>query len=477
MSNSTLLAPDLITRSVVQKRARFRPELPFLTISLVFGSLFLLTTPPFQVADESRHFARAYQLSEQGLHAVGFIPVPIALPRSVVRAIEQTAYLRNETGPTFTVDQLTTLIGNPLRPEQRTKFDERASYSFVAYLPQILVIMPLRLANVNAVLTLYVARLAALLFWVLLTYWAIRLTPIAKRLLFFIALLPMTLFQAASLSADSVTFALSFLLTALYLRLAYGSPPVSTRQLLMVAGLGTALTAAKFVYAPLIGLHFLIPRARFRSPAVYGVSFLLTACLCLLVVAAPFNSLFTFVTTPFTQGESTAVSGGLTPYPQLNFLLADPLNILRTVTATVGRFGRSYLDGFVGNLGWYGASLPSYLYIVTAILLWLTALTTRHKFRVSWGQKIVMLVTVLVMTALICAGICTDLRENPLPTLQMRGIQGRYFTPFALLIGLLAANQLTILLRYQRFVQWITVPFLLFLLTNAFWCLLIRYYG
>lgn len=57
------------------------PEKAFLIIGLIFGILFLLVVPPFQVPDEPNHFFRAYQLSEgeiigekQDNNAGGLVP-------------------------------------------------------------------------------------------------------------------------------------------------------------------------------------------------------------------------------------------------------------------------------------------------------------------------------------------------------------------------------------------------------------------
>ena len=41
----------------------------FLPLAWIFGTLFALITPPFQVPDEFQHFYRAYQVSEGRLTA------------------------------------------------------------------------------------------------------------------------------------------------------------------------------------------------------------------------------------------------------------------------------------------------------------------------------------------------------------------------------------------------------------------------
>ncbi len=68
---------------------------------------------------------------------------------------------------------------------------------------------------------IYLARFANLLLYVLIVYSAIKLTPVHKWVFFLLALMPMTLYEAASLSADSFTIAVSFLLIALFLKFSF----------------------------------------------------------------------------------------------------------------------------------------------------------------------------------------------------------------------------------------------------------------
>jgi uncharacterized membrane protein len=329
-----------------------------------------------------------------------------------------------------------------------------------------------RLLHVNAVGTLYMARFCALLFWLVITYLALKQLPVARHLLCFIALLPMTLFQAASLSADCMTLALSFMLVACYLRLAYRATTVSWRSVLLVSGLGAMLTAAKLVYLPLIGLHFLIRPAKFRSWSTYLLSFGFTALVCVGTLVLTYHR----VLTPLFSPEQGAAGVATTPYPQINFLLQDPLNGLRMIAASGSRYGRAYMDGFVGILGWSSASLPSYLYVLTAIMIWLTAFTTDSRWLVRTPHKLLFLGISGLITGIIFVALSTDTLHNSQPTLLLSGVQGRYFTPFALLVGLVAVNQSWLATRYRQYVQTAMMPFVVFLLGNALYVLIDHYY-
>lgn len=454
---------------------RWSPERSFLWIGFFAGLLFLLITPPFQVADESRHFVRAYDISEKILYDLGWIPSHERLPASAVAAIETMEYMRFDPSAKTTLSHTLALMTNRLEPEKRAAYAETAAYSPISYLPQIALMLPFRLLGINAVITLYAARFCALLFWLAVTYWAIRKLPVAKHLLFFIALLPMTVFQAGSLSADCIALSLSFLLVAYYLHVAHRASYVDRRTMLLMSGLGGMLTAAKLVYAPLIGLHFLIAPSKFRSRRTYLLSFALTLLVCTVTLVLLYDN---YVGLLFRPGQAVAPGGmaKATPYPQLNFLLADPLNGLRMAVVTGAKFGRTYMDGFVGLLGWSCASLPSYLYVVTIILMLLTALTTNgHRIIRPW-HKLVFVGISLLITATICIAISTDSALNSKPTLLLLGIQGRYFTPFAPLLGLLAVNRSRLTIRFGRYVRAAVLPFVIFLLLNAFYCLVHHYY-
>jgi uncharacterized membrane protein len=71
-----------------------------------------------------------------------------------------------------------------------------------------------KLSSQSAIVVLYGARLANLVVYLLLVYVALRILPLGRPVLFCIALMPMTLHQAASVSADALTIASAFLLRA-----------------------------------------------------------------------------------------------------------------------------------------------------------------------------------------------------------------------------------------------------------------------
>ena len=91
--------------------------------------------------------------------------------------------------------------------------------------------------------------------------------PIHKWTLALVALMPMSVYLAASLSADAMTLGLSLLVFAVTLNLALGSEGPSRRGLLALGFLLVLLALSKQAYLGLALLFFMIPGKRFSSPA------------------------------------------------------------------------------------------------------------------------------------------------------------------------------------------------------------------
>jgi len=165
------------------------PEKVFLFLALFFGIIFILLTPPFQVADESWHFYKSYEISE--LKNFGILKDGYNgdyLPQSL----------------SFTVNEL--MDGLPYHPER--KYDLKKSLFFISYalkpditiytegimgwyapfsyLPQASGISLGKIFSLSPLALMYLGRIVNFFLWLILIYFAIRLTPFAKWLLVFL---------------------------------------------------------------------------------------------------------------------------------------------------------------------------------------------------------------------------------------------------------------------------------------------------
>src|SRR4051794_7427052 len=133
---------------------------------LLFGATFAIVTPPFQVADESGHFYRAYRVSEGRLDLLQTpgrkeAPLPVNV-RGTVKLFGDLAFHAERRTSARAILEAFRI---PLAPERRepVSFPSTLQYTFVPYLPQALGIAAGRLFGAPALALLYLARLANLL--------------------------------------------------------------------------------------------------------------------------------------------------------------------------------------------------------------------------------------------------------------------------------------------------------------------------
>lgn len=463
------------------------PQKAFVTIGLIFGILFLLITPPFQAADEYNHYYRSFQISEGQIIAQkhqnqvgGF------LPKNLVTTTEKVS-----VGIPFNPEgkqkpeNIFSLLNLPLESNNRVfvAFPNTAVYSPIPYLPQIIGITLGKLIGLSPILLMYVGRVCNLLGWLVLGYFAIKVTPICKWTFFLLALTPMSLFQAASLSADAVTNGVSFLLIATFLQVALeprasdwnqeveeiNSPSQKyPKKIFIIFLLSVLLALSKQAYFPLVGLFLLIPVEKIGSRKKYIGIF---ALLCLASVLAILSwSLI-------SKGTYTTLVPDVAPGKQIQFILTHPFDLIGVILRTFLNDGIEYISQFIGKLGWLDTKLPP-LFILSYLVMLVFSVNTgvvqsrnvkvAHRRKdaqaasrrvdtkviredhsslsgqtykdilISARQKRILLL-ILILNVILIATILY-ISWTPVGKERVLGLQGRYFIPIAPILFLLLYN-------------------------------------
>ena len=160
------------------------PSSFFLVFGLAIGMLFVVIIPPFQVPDEQVHFYKAYSISElnfiqdnMGATASG-ASIPTAL--SEYAGVTMRNDLTNNTSTRYTRDTITQSLKIKVNRSERIdgSFVNLATYSPVAYFPQVVGIWVASIFSDRVAVMFYAARLFNLLFYIGVVYCALRL---AKR--------------------------------------------------------------------------------------------------------------------------------------------------------------------------------------------------------------------------------------------------------------------------------------------------------
>lgn len=444
------------------KKKLLLPHVAFAILGTLFGLVFLVVTPPFQVADEPAHFYRAFQVSE--LHIFRALeppeheqdPLPRALlPRSLAATVDSTGFFRIRFNPHEKADigKILSLFHVHLDPHARELL-RVAPYSPLAYIPQAIGVALGRAFNSSPLHLLYIGRVFALMAWIFLMYLSIKTTPILKWIFFLLALMPMTVFQGASNSADSSVLGVSFLVIATFLECALGEKDGTLRrqQVYLASGLLIVLVLSKPGYFALVVLYFLIPLERFRSKKEYFLTF------AVMFIAG--------IVLYFLSGFISDVSPG----SRRSFVLSDPTDFFKVLANTVVIATDYYLSSFVGQLGWLDTYLPRSLIYSYLSFLFVASVFEGGEKKFSYWARLLTAGVFLLVVVTTFAFFYINWHQY-----FMQAVQGRYFIPVAPLLLLLFYNR-RVRIGSKFGFKLVVIAFCVFSLSVAAYALTKRYY-
>lgn len=226
-------------------------------VGLALGVTFTYVTPALVAPDEYTHLAAAYELASTWSGQTAADEDGNLLLREC-----DAAHFGTKTGDIGVLAYKNEAIAEtsePGSPDVLTTHSEvKAGQGSGSYLAQALGIRLARAQGENFYTMLLYGRLANLILYLLLAALAVWLAPTSLRGLFAcVALLPMPLQLAASLSPDAAVLGLVFSFTALCLRLR-GEKAVGWQKILLIV-LGGLTAPGKAIYLPVILLCLLIP--------------------------------------------------------------------------------------------------------------------------------------------------------------------------------------------------------------------------
>jgi len=364
----------------------------FVSAALLVGLAYVVISPPFAVPDESNHFWRALAVGRGHLfatHGLDSMPMPKSM-EDFVWVIERTSPEESLAG------KLKTVVA--IRYDGRTGHPIRFAswYSPLPYVATGLVAaLPLRPAFV-----FYGGRIVNLLLAVMLIALAIRVAPQYGSIFTAAALLPMSMYEMASLSADASTIALAWLFTALLL-----APP---RRIWVIAIVGFALALCKPAYF-LLSLLALVMPLRWRQKLA-------------ILAATAVGTLLSFAAA--SRGAYNARFGEpVDAGAQLRCIASDPIHFAHVMLHDIAANGRFYIEEMIGRLGANQLKLSPIVITIEILLLLGVAMTCgaalRARVRITALAIVVMTIAgILLSQYLIWSVVCGDALE---------GVQGRYF--------------------------------------------------
>jgi hypothetical protein len=260
------------------------PRRIFVALAGAFGLFFALATPAHDPPDESRHHGRAWLVSGGWLRVVGEAPghaasVPWDIAHLHPRGHHYTddAYhVRRVFGvarraPSHAPDEMWSRVSGRLDPAHRQPVRILTNYPPQLYAPYLPGLWIARAADLSAGAGLLLARLGGLAVWLTGIWLCLGIAPSQRWLLAAVALLPMSVFQAASVSGDPLTQLAVFWFIAEWLR----SAAQGGRGRLLAAALAVGLV--KPGYAPIATACLLLPGAWPARVVTTGVALALAS--------------------------------------------------------------------------------------------------------------------------------------------------------------------------------------------------------
>jgi uncharacterized membrane protein len=408
--------------------ARARLEYVFLAIALAWGVAQVFIVPPLQVPDEGDHWFRAWALTDGQLTAdrQGMVTLPGVFARTAdlyTRLLGGVGGMQNlpislDGQPGFSGYE--DLFNGPGPPGTVRVSSRVASYGPVGYLPQAVGVGLGRLVGAPPLTCFYLARLANLLAALALLFFAIRLAPFGKQLILLLALLPMTMYELASVSCDALTISGALFFTALLLW-------ASTRATLRGRDVALVLSAAALLLNVKPGYWALVLLVMLIRPAQLGGRARYAAFVAGNVLVVAGVSLVVFLLTA-TEGRVQAGGG---PQTQLLFILQQPLSFLGILWSNLQASLMAWTLGSIGILGWLTVALPPTLYL--SVLLGGLGFFSRMREDVSLQLRQRALLAAVGVAVFLTMAVALYAFLEPTGSGKL-GFQGRYLAPVWLLL-------------------------------------------
>ncbi|XJZ28580.1 DUF2142 domain-containing protein [Bacillota bacterium Lsc_1132] len=419
---------------------RYKTEMhkAFLVTALPVGFILAIIIPPFDQLDEFDHFLRSFEVSEgmfvnqvtkQGLG--NYIPV------SLVDTVHDTQFIN---GKGYQYEIVKEAFGNKLNPEKRIFIRNYASsYPPTIYIPQAIGVTLGRILFHSPLMMMYLGRIFNLFAYLAIVYTALKIVPIKKNLFYILALLPMSINQASTLSGDSTIISSAFLFVAYVLYLAYGKvEKIKRKHVLTTIGIGIFIVVSKIVYFPILLLFFIIPLRKFMDKK----DFIKKLLFILVGFTIPYL-IWNWLNLANLSIPDVRTHAGVSPKEQISFIFTHPFEYAKILLDSFIKLGESKFLGMLGTvIAIYHYSTPNlviYTYLFLMILFGLVNNETDLEH--SWRKidKTLMVFIMLAVILLVYTALYVGFTPVGYPVVL--GIQGRYFIPVAIFFFLSISNQ------------------------------------
>ncbi|MEE0938755.1 DUF2142 domain-containing protein [Methanobrevibacter sp.] len=423
-------------------------------IILCFGICASFIVPICDVSDETEHLARV-ELTSRGIIIPHWTGEDLGVDRAYNVSVGHKPVVYNKGAGFVSIEALNDLTVSLGRTVFHTPYDSiKIDYTptiivsafeqnpFYGYLPQAIGMDIAKLLDLNVIWMLWLGRIFNLIFYAGLISLAIRRTPVLKMPILAVSCIPISIYQAASLSIDSMIIGLAILAIAYFLSLYKAEKnSLGVKEVVVFSALCLILGLCKLPYLAFIFFLLLIPFDNFEK----GKKIIPYMILCIALVGI-MGVMWSRYSEPALMHSWRSRLRYLDPTGQMNYVLSHP-GFIGNFFAQIFTYNIAKI--LYGMFNFFGAAqrvhyADSYHLVVATLLLFLAVMLLAYPKKVKFDKK-TRLGTLLIVL-MIYVGTCFIqlLTWASVGKLNL-GLSARYFVPlFALfpVIGTFRIGQL-----------------------------------
>jgi|ERR1039458_8526973 uncharacterized membrane protein len=418
------------------------PAYVFLGLALIFGFIFIFTLAPLSGTDEVTHFPRVYQITDGTLwerklpndQYGGYLPSNINRMINDYRNLSREPTSGQFLANTQKLNKEYGSIHNVGKQKAPAIFTSTVFYPPWAYIPSVIGVLIAKLSHLPLIWYVYLGRICSLLAWIAITAIAIRLMPSGKWLLVTIALLPTSLTQAATISADGLVNGLSWLIIALTLAIIAKQVRLRWSILGVLTFLMVYLSIIKESYWLIALFPFVVPISLFKT-RLQGIVWRSVSAIGLAIALVWF-------TINSTKKVSNVV---LTPTIGVNVNTKAQMHYLGhhlmafTIRALWQPFTKSFDTIYLGIVGIYTNRLIYLSILIIGLLFFALYWGTRNTEWVPafsrYRRRLALVAALIIVGTYLLIATSFYLTETSVGAAAINSIYGRYFLPLLPLLA------------------------------------------
>lgn len=390
---------------------------------IVVGSLSLLIQPILNLPDENVHFARA-ELVSRG-------KIIMDTKQVEYETIQSVLDLKDNVRKSYVSSSVK---GKEIDYSAIKVEHVAASNNSFLYFPQAIGILIAKSLHLDVIWMLWLARFMNLLCYAFIIGYAVKITPKLQFPLFFLAVFPMCIQQAASCNPDAIINSSAILLVAYFLYLYESAEETITwKQMGIYLGLSIIVTLSKITNIFMAGLILLVPLGKYshKKSAVF------MKCMVIGSVIG-IGGAYYFYTTLFSANSDSlqyTQENYVNSSEQIYYILTNFKEWFRNFGFALIWNAESYIM-HLGRFGWMDYGNP--LIPMFTMTMFGKICVQEQGVRINRGNKVLISMMILGIYCAVCLALY--LAWTPVGSDTILGVQGRYFIPMCALVILLFAS-------------------------------------